>query len=229
MLTAPYPTKVLSPRGTWGDIFIRDDTSDMSIVLGTFNNQFHAGANEYGLRDTHISGVFVDVGAHIGTVALAVLLDNPGATAILVEPLPENVAMIRQTLDANGLTDRATVLQAAVGKASVRYGTTEGDRFVGNIGTHAGKTIRAEVVTLAQLVEMAGGHIAALKTDCEGGEWALLRSKSVGDIDLIFGEWHGNAKHREGRERLTSLLGATHELTEFSDDGGIGLFRAVRR
>lgn len=228
MLT-PYPTRVRSPRGNWGDIFIRDETSDMSLVFGSFGNQFHEGHDEYGLRETFISGVFVDVGAYIGSVSLAVLLDNPDAHAIIVEPIPENVRMIRQTLEANDLTKRATVVEAAVGSATVRYGSKVADRYVGNIGTHDGPVLTVRLVTLDEIVDMAGGHVAALKTDCEGGEWAFLRSKARAKVDLIFGEWHGNAKNREGRERLERLIGTTHEIVDCTDVGGIGLFRAVRR
>jgi FkbM family methyltransferase len=227
---AAHAEAVESPRGVPGHIYVRDGTSDLSLVLGHFSIPWAAGDDEYGLRDLTVRGVFVDVGAHIGSVALAVLLDNPDATAILVEPLPENMALARETMSDNGLSDRVTFVTAAVGSAKVRYGAEDvDDRFVGNIGTHDGQTITAEVVTLPQLVAMAGGRIAAMKVDCEGGEWGLLRSTAVRHVDLIFGEWHGNTSHRDGRARLDALLGKTHELVSVTDVGGIGLFRAVRR
>ena len=225
---APYLTHVRTPRGTWGDIAIRDGTSDMSLVLGTFSNQFHAGHDEYELLDLVTDGPFVDVGAHIGTVALAVLLDNPSATAILVEPFAENVAMCRQTLEANGLTDRAVVVKGAVGTNVIRYGTTEDDRYIGNIGTHRGKTIRTRLLSLAQLVKMAGGAIDVLKLDCEGGEWSFLASPALRDVRMVLGEWHGHVEG-SGPDALRRLLEPTHEVTKLTDDGGIGLFRAVRR
>lgn len=220
---------VQTKRGNDGQINVRDGTSDLSLALGSFSNHWAVGGDEYGLADLHISGVFVDIGAHIGVVSLAVLLDNPEATAILVEPFPENLGMARETMAANGLSERCTFIQAAVGRRDITYGGEDADdRFVGNIGSHDGPTIRAELVTLPQLVKMAG-HIAALKTDCEGGEWAFLRSKAVADVDLIFGEWHGSSSNRDGSSRLHRLLDRTHDIVAFSDDGGVGLFRAVRR
>jgi FkbM family methyltransferase len=229
MTTTLETETVTSARGNTGYIIIRDKTSDLSLVLGTLSNSWARGDDEYGLRDLYVSGVFVDVGAHIGVVSLAVLLDNPEATAILVEPIPENMALARQTMAENGLLERVTFVEAAIGTTQVRYGSDLDDRFVGNLGYNDGPTITTAKVTLAQLVRMAGGRIAALKTDCEGGEWALLGSKSVAKVDRIFGEWHGHGLDFSGPQRLHRLLDATHEVEVLSDDGGIGLFRAVRR
>lgn len=220
---------VTAARGGRGSLVIRDKTSDLSLALATLSNHWATGDDEYHLADLHVSGVFVDIGAHIGVVALAVLLDNPEARAILVEPIPENMALARQTMELNGLDERVTFVQAAVGTTQVRYGTDLDDRFVGNLGYNDGPTIATEEVTLAQLVKMAGGHIDALKTDCEGGEWSLLAEPEVADVALIFGEWHGHHHDFSGPERLLDLLGPTHEVDVLSDDGGVGLFRAVRR
>ena len=220
---------VRTKRGNDGQINVRDGTSDLSIGLGTFSNHWAVGHDEYDLADLHVNGVFVDIGAHIGVVSLAVLLDNPEATAILVEPFPENLEMARATMAANGLSERCTFIQAAVGRKDITYGSESADdRYVGNIGSHDGRTIRADLVTLPQLVKMAG-HIAALKTDCEGGEWAFLRSKALDHVDLVFGEWHGSTTNRDGSSRLHRLFDRTHDLVQITDDGGIGLFRAVRR
>lgn len=219
---------VRSPRGASGVINVRPGTSDLSVVFSTFSDRFTAGDDEYGLADLHVSGVFVDVGAHIGTVGLAVALDNPGVRVILVEPFPENMALAKQTFADNGI--EATFVTAAVGVTQVRYGgDQQNDRFIGNLGDNTGQTITAERVTLPQLVKMAGGRIDAMKVDCEGGEWGLLRSKSVAKVGLIFGEWHGYTATQTGSERLHDLLDATHDITYLTDDGGVGLFRAVRR
>ena len=86
-----------TPRGNPATLMARDDTSDLSVIGSTFAGV--AGSplvDEYGLKNTYITGRFVDVGAHIGSVTVAVLLDNPNATAICVEPIPENVAVLRE-------------------------------------------------------------------------------------------------------------------------------------
>lgn len=229
-MSDPHPEMVISRRGQTGVIYVRDGTSDLSLALGTFSNSWATGDDEYDLENLHVSGVFVDIGAHIGVVSLAVLFDNPEASAILVEPFPENLAMARQTMETNGLADRTSFIEAAVGRGDIRYGGEDADdRYVGNIGSHTGPTIQAPIVTLPQLVKMAGGRIAAMKLDCEGGEWKFLTSKMVRHVDLIFGEWHGYTKKFDGPTRLRKLLDPTHDFTLLTDVGGIGLFRAVRR
>lgn len=226
----PHLEMVRTHRGARGRIFVRDDTSDLSLVLGHMSIPWAEGQDEYGLRDLRIHGTFVDVGAHIGAVSLAILLDNRWTRAILVEPLPENLELARQTMAVNGLMRRAMFVQAAVGTDKVRYGKASvGDRYVGNIGSHKGRIINVETTDLPALVDMAGGTINALKVDCEGGEWALLDSPALTSVDLIFGEWHGNTRDRDGESRLHRLLDATHNLISITDVGGIGLFRAVRR
>lgn len=223
-----HPEAVVSPRGNPGILYVRDGTSDLSIGLSTFSNDWARGDDEYRLRDLTVDGVFVDVGAHVGSVALAVLLDNPNATAILVEPVVENMAIAREAIHANGF--EATFVTAAVGGTKVTIGADDvDDRYVANLAGHGGPTFRVERVTLPQLVRMAGGRIAALKVDCEGGEWELLRSKAVAKVDRIFGEWHGHTQTELGPQRLHRLLDATHEITDVTDAGGVGLFWAVRR
>lgn len=226
----PHLEPVHTKKGTNGFISVRDQTSDMSLVFGTFSNRWTLGDDEYDLDHLVVDGVFADVGAHIGIISLAVLLDNPNAKAILVEPIPENIALARRTMMANNFDDRVTFVEAAVGTDSIRYGGDEADdRYVGNIGTHDGHTITVKTITLPALVKLAGGRIAAMKIDCEGGEWGFLDSKALSKVDTIFGEWHGSGDEFNGPERLRALLDPTHEITSLTDVGGIGLFRAVPR
>lgn len=221
-MDAYHLQSVISPRGHAGVINVRDETSDLSLVFGSFSDRWTRGGDEYGLRELHVTGSFVDVGAHIGAIALAVALDNPVQRIVLVEPVPENMAMARATFEANGLA--ATFVSAAIGTTKVRLGRRgTADEYVGNIGYNRGRSITVDTVTLADLVEMAGGHIDVLKVDCEGCEYALLDA-DLSQVDTIFGEWHGG-----GRERLETLLAPTHDITLLTDLGGIGLFRAVRR
>ena len=213
---------ITSPRGNPGWIAIREDTSDLSVVLSTLSNSWQVGDDEYHLAGLHVDGVFLDVGAHIGTVSLAVLLDNPNATAILVEPLVENIELIEATIEKNGL--RARVLQGAVGTTEVRIGRNHNDRYIGNLTFDEYETRKVRKYSLRQLVKEAGGSIAALKTDCEGGEWGLLDSPLVEKIPYIFGEYHGDP----GPDGLIRLLGRSHSLT-FKTVGATGWFWATPR
>lgn len=198
---------ISSPRAHAGRIALRDDSSDLSVVLSTLSNTWQKGDDEYHLADLQIDGVFLDVGGHIGTITLAVLLDNPNASAIIVEPLVENIALIEATIAANGLNAR--IIHGAVGTTEVKIGLNHNDRFIGNLAFADYETRKVRKYSLRQLVKEAGGSIAALKTDCEGGEWGLLDSPLVDDIPYIFGEYHGDP----GPPGLERMLGRTHDVT----------------
>lgn len=229
-------TVISSPRGATGRIRTRPDTSDLSIAGCALRVWGHTD-DEYRLADLHVDGVFVDVGAHIGAVTLAVLLDNPAARAICVEPLAENCAAIAANMAANGLTERVTILRAAIAPgetASIDYGYDGSEylrnhRYVGNIGASvdARSATTVPTVSLTRLVEWAGGAIDAIKLDCESCEWHALTEPAVSACRVIFGEWHGD---KGGDiEDVRALLAATHDVESLADLGGTGIFRAVRR
>lgn len=60
-------------------------------------------------------GVFVDVGANIGTQTLYALLFGGFERAVCFEPVPENAWLLRLNTFLNGLSDRVTVIEAAAG------------------------------------------------------------------------------------------------------------------
>ena len=212
--------RLRTPRGAPAILEARDDTSDLSVIGSTFEGVAGSGlVDEYNLRTLYITGRFVDVGAHVGAVTVAVLLDNPDATAICVEPIPENVAVLRANLAHNGLTDRADVIEGAVGTDTVHYGPPGVERYISNLsGTEHAVTVRK--IPLRELLPAD-----AMKLDCEGGEWPLLRQKGIATIPLIFGEFHGEP----GPGGLRALLSKTHEVTFGQIDVMAGAFRAVRR
>lgn len=207
---------------------VRDQTSDLSVAGSSFGGV--AGSplvDEYGLREITVSGTFWDIGAHIGTVTVAVLLDNPDATAVCVEPIPENLDVLRANLAENGLAERATVLWGAVGTDSIEYGfggseVADTNRYIGNlVGIGTGKRLSVPKYTLPSL--LVYGEPDLVKIDCEGGEYEFLDCGCVDKLPLIVGEYHGSP------DRLRALLALTHEVTLPDDTAPTGLFRAVRR
>lgn len=227
--------RVTSPRGSPVGIFCRDDTTDLSTVGSTFGLWGKPSPDEYRLATYRPSGYALDIGAHIGSVAFALLADNPDLTVIAVEPLFENCELIEATAEYNGWSGRIRVIRAAVAAgttADIGYGWTgtasnELHRYIGNLNTGqaAHTTATVPALSLGALVDMAEGWVDLVKTDCEGCEWALLDSTAVEQCGTILGEWHG----LRGPERLADLLLPTHRLSTVPHDDGTGLFWAALR
>lgn len=218
---------LLTPRGVPAQMYTREDTSDLSVCGSVFAGVVGSGlVDEYNLADLHMSGGrFVDVGAHIGAVTVAVLLDNPAATALCIEPLAENIKMLRLNLKANGLEDRATVVRAAAGTGTVHYDwagdeTMRTNRFIGNLNTPlaTAKSARVKTVALADLLPAD-----AMKLDCEGGEWSLLTDPRIAEVYYLFGEYHG----APGIGGVIAALKTTHQVEFVGQQGWAGNFRAV--
>jgi FkbM family methyltransferase len=201
----------------------RDGTNDWNTLTSSLTN------DEYELPKG-ISGRAVDVGGYLGSVGIALALDNPDLDVTIIEPVPDNADLIERNIDENGLADRITLIRGAVGDGIVHYGFTgdeaaEHHAFVGNstLATpeQASGTIRYEPIHLADL-----GKVDYLKIDCEGGEWLFLAGDTSG-IPLIVGEAH--AVHGYTGSDIVIWL-RHHDVTLIggSPDGTCG-FRAVRR
>ena len=225
-----YPLR--SPRGNPARFDARDDTSDLSVIGSSFAGVAGSGlVDEYGLRELYITGRFVDVGAHVGAVTIAVLLDNPEATAICVEPVPENVAALRRNLELNDLTHRAQVIEGAVGTDTVSFDWSGTEHLVTNryIANATGLVFgeswphRDLPVRRVRLVDLL--PCEAMKLDCEGGEWGLFKERGITKIPLVFGEWHGGP----GEAGIAKVFGKTHEVTFGPAEAIAGAFRAVAR
>lgn len=219
--------ELTTPRGRPAIMYTRPDTSDLSVCGATFAGVAGSGlVDEYGLADFYLSGRFVDVGAHIGSVTVAVLLDNPKATAVCVEPLRENRDILAANLSANGLSDRARIIAGAAGTDTVHYDwagdeTMRTNRYIGNLNspTTAATTLDVRRVDLADLLPAD-----AMKLDCEGGEWAILGDPGIGEVHYLFGEYHGYP----GMSGLLAMLKNTHRVEFVGNQTYAGNFRAVR-
>lgn len=214
-----YTKEVQSPRGVPVTLYARESTSDLSTIGSTFRLWGHL-VDEYGLRDIRSDGLLVDVGAHVGTVAIAFLLDNPNARAVAVEPLPENVDLIRMNAESAGVTDRLTIYERTIGGTTVHYGYDD-HRYIGNIGGSTANTAISVPSISLSTIALAHGPIDVLKLDCEGCEWSALADPVVAKVRLIIGEYH-----QRGPSAL-SILRETHDVT--ADSGTTGNFRAVLR
>jgi FkbM family methyltransferase len=211
-----------TPRGAAVTLAHREDTNDWNVLNACLSE------DEYNLKELHLTGTALDIGAHIGGVTIALALDNPELNIVAVEAVPPNVELLRENVRRAGVEDRVTVLHAAAGKgktATVRWAfegnyVADHHAFIGNAvmpeTTTAGTAEKLDVVTLNQLVKTYGPFSFA-KVDCEGCEYDFLTGRGLLDCELIRGEEH------YGRLPLPGF-----DVTYTQDNAPRG-FSAVRR
>jgi FkbM family methyltransferase len=200
-----------TPRGRSVTMAYREDTSDYNTLRSCMNE------DEYRLRDLNLSGTALDVGAHIGGVAVALALDNPELRIIAVEAVPPNVELLRENVNRAGVSDRVAVVPAAAGKGkttTIKWGfagneSADHHAFIGNSllppkSEHLSEKVK--VRTLADLVAEYG-PISFAKVDCEMCEFAFLRGAALSEVALIRGEVHADPTE------LVDALAPTHDVT----------------
>jgi FkbM family methyltransferase len=207
-----------TPAGTWVRYRIREDTSDWNTI-----NACTKAADEYHIPQG-LEGWGLDVGAHIGAVSVAFLVDNPKAQLVAVEAIPENVLLLHENLTLNGLQDRSVVIAkaaaAGTGPVEIGYGGDDHHHFIGGT-TSPVQRITVAGTTLRVILDSLGiDRVAWMKIDCEGCEYPFLASPYIGRVDHIVGEVH------HGKEQLHAILDRTHVVTAEED---FGPFDAVVR
>lgn len=233
--------EVRTPRGNLVGLGMRGDTSDGSHAMGIIVQ------DEYRLAELPpLSGWALDIGSYAGHVALTLAADNPELQVLAIDPVPENVDLLKMTImqQFDTVGSRILPVQAAAGDCevpvTVRYGyegaidhgsghTTDADyvhqnRFMAGLWRQQDVPdidITVPQVTIRSLLAgLSIERFAFCKIDCEGCEYAFL-SDGAELIDVIVGEYHDG-----GPERITALLEPTHRVEILEDHGGTGLFRA---
>lgn len=229
MIASP-PAIFTTPRGRAVTVECREGTTDWNTANACIT------ADEYGLADRLWAGVALDVGAHIGGATLALLADNPDLFVVAIEALPDNVALLRANVAANGFEGRCRIYEGAADSGNepvtVAYGTMDGEfeaahRYIGGAVWQgpAGLKVTVPPVSLTAVVADVG-PLCLVKIDCEGCEWSFLADPAVASVEELRGEYHPRAGR--GPAQVRELLEPTHVVT-LDDAEPFGLFRAVRR
>lgn len=207
-----YREKVVAPRSApyelnfkQGKIWTTRGTahSVANIFVQIFKNSEHTYLKDF----LHGVKVFVDIGANEGYYTLRMLAENPLARAIVVEPNPIAVVLLKRNILSNNLSDRVTIIEGAVGERSgfVRLNTVNEITSIGSVENLTGKhswldseRVVIREVPVFRLDEILDKNdvkcIDILKIDTEGSELQVLKSgeKFLSIIEKIVLEYHSN-------------------------------------
>jgi FkbM family methyltransferase len=144
------------------------------------------------LRELRPGATFFDIGANVGFITmLAAKLVGPTGRVVAFEPVPGNVAAIRENLALNGIhwaEVRETAVSGDSGSASLIVSDVSAFSRLADVSvpTGARETIEVTVSSIDELV--AAGEVPApdvIKIDVEGAE-----------LEVIGGMRHTLAEHR---------------------------------
>lgn len=121
----------------------------------------------------------LDVGAHVGSFAVAIAARYPRATVTCYEPSPEASAYLRTNILANRLGSRVTINRAAVGAETgvarllqAESASAEASLVPSMVGLGA-RGIVCDVVDFATALATSSGP-ELVKLDCEGMEYDIV-------------------------------------------------------
>jgi FkbM family methyltransferase len=175
----------------------------------------------------------LDVGAHVGAFAAWSSCHAPQAKVISVEPEPRNFRDLEGNVARNGLSDRVTCMNVAVGsERGVMELRVPSYRESGSMFATSGATVEVKVVSLEELLETANGTVDLLKLDCEGAEWSIVEELPVEvwrAVDRMVLECHAQAGRSiddmvgllEGRGFTAHVLHRAPSSVEWFDEVGV--------
>ena len=114
-----------------------------------------------------------------------------------MEPEPRNFRDLEANVARNGLSERVTTMNVAVGpERGLMELRVPSYRESGSMYATKGATVEVKVVSLVELLETADGTVDLLKLDCEGAEWSIVDELSVevwSAVDRMVLECHAQA------------------------------------
>ncbi len=153
-------------------IWYRENTSDMEVILHSFQNEIFL-IPEYSPKN---GDVILDVGAYIGTFSLNLGSKLKGAKIFAIEPCKDTFSYLKKNIKENALTN----VRAFETALSDRKGTTElyyGHDHWGHSITKAfsDRSVTVETDTLENFMRANGiCRCDFMRFNCEGAEFRII-------------------------------------------------------
>jgi len=210
-------------------VYLRHGTTDVNTFEQIFRLGHYALPSEVEGALERAPGPWrvVDLGANAGFFGAFILGRHPDASVVAYEPSPENLEVLRLTVDANPELDW-TIVGAAAGVEDGEVSFQSGlftNSYVAPVG--GAGTISVPSVDVFRSL----GAVDLLKIDIEGSEWPILadpRFRSVPGVVAL--EYHphlcpGEDPHAEAK-RLLRESGLMTLESEFEALPGHGMLWA---
>jgi FkbM family methyltransferase len=160
----------------------------------------------------------VDIGGNIGLASLYFALAFKNSTVHVFEPVPGNLEILKQNIEANRISN-IIIHSYGLGKKdeTMRFSLPEAGGFAGYSSEVKGdrSSIEVDIRDVRSVFDELGlHHIDLLKIDCEGAEVDLLHvlSDQFSQIDRIIGEIHLHLTGQKAGYSLIPLLCDTHSV-----------------
>lgn len=183
-------------------------------------------------------GVFLDLGANIGTITIPLRKKRDDARIVCVEAAPWLFDYLRNNLDRNKFPDVVAVNKALYSKDNEVLDFFSPDEKFGKgslspVFTKEG--VKVTTITLDTLVKEAGLSVVdMIKIDVEGYEYhvfkggsALLGSPNAPDILFEFADWAEEAAGLKKGSAQEILKNYGYSLFEFDERGQLHAVRDI--
>lgn len=224
------------PKGTMVEATLRSglsvelDISDFTQAQSYLTRRYDPALISFLSSVLEPGDTYLDVGGHIGMVALSLALKTDGLSVHAFEPHPENAAAFRKNMVRNNLA-RVTLNEAAVGnepgEVTLRTDVEGSDSFF--VGS-SGQGISVPCTTLDDYIdEKAISRVGALKLDIEGQEPAALagaqQAIDKGALRTIVCELSPRLLERSGASELSLVDWLTERGYVMREIPPVGLHR----
>jgi FkbM family methyltransferase len=174
MTSAGHPIRLGLPWDEALELFV-PDTFDFLAHHVALTGAYFPPHFELALDLTPPGGVILDLGAHLGTFALAAA--TAGRRVIAVEASPRNLELLGRSARANQLDDAITIVPVAVSdRAGMARFQQEGAWGQITDSVWASNVIEVPVRTVPEiLADLDVGRVDVVKLDVEGSEIAALQ------------------------------------------------------
>ncbi len=175
-------------------ISIRPNGYDCALVEEIFTE------NAYALETGSVRRI-IDLGANIGLASLFLAKRYPDAQICCVEPIPDNLSVLRRNIEENKLSIRAiaAAVGARDGQTQFELSSDPRQHAASNskvVVDRTGRKVDVDVISIPSLLRLMGwDEFDLLKIDIEGAEVEVFagRPEWLRKVRYIIGEGHVGA------------------------------------